>query len=1043
MNKLCQTFILLFVVSVLSAQDVIYTISGDYNGGKTPLDSIVIDNITNGSSISFTDLPEHDYYQINITKNSYWGTVSAFDIKESSIFKELINTPGFLSVSYGGHSPGIAKVSVLNVNGQVLYRQDNLNLIPNHALQVNVGAAGMYFVKVELPQQTKTFKIVGNSIQSGYDVKINDGPNIKSSISATVKGATIIGKGNFKFEENDSIRIWAFRKDIFALPEQSRIKHSDDINFAFKNIYYSDINEMAYPDSVGEIVPFLIETDTMYCRKINDEYIFQGDIILSEELFTSDSLKGAWLVNFLYFNPLIYVGEIWPDAKVYYIVDKSLENDERLRNAILYWNYNSPVEFVERKAEPRYVTFYKHESLCSSNIGMQRLNVSNRISVPDWATYGHIMHEMGHTAGLIHEHSRSDRNDFVIINKECFVMNKVDYQRFSSSINIGSFDFESIMLYGTSNKNNDDKCQDIVKKDGSKVEVQRSYLSYWDIKTLEALYGYTSSWKPKVGVDCKFMEKSWIITGNIINKGANNVTEKAIAWKKVGDSNFNYKYFNVENDDFSITLDDLTCGEYLYYAIATNSEGTSTSNIRSKYILPNVSFHISDINENSAKVTLEVGDDEASCINSIHYVLFRSLEDAKNKKNFFKTSGEIKFNSNSHSITFSDLNPGNTYFLCVYMKPSGFENGIYDDDIFEFKTGSGTTTGTFADNRDGNEYNWVKIGDQTWMAENLAYLPDVSPSSVGSETEKHYYVYGYDGTEIIDAKTLENYSLYGVLYNYNAAVDACPSGWHLPSLDEWNYLKDALGGVYVAGGKMKSITGWESPNEGATNSSGFTGLPGGYRWFDGWFVGIGKIGSWYTSFNPVSNYACGELLPYDSAEGGGSTCGTKSSGYSVRCIKNETTDPEIRLGNYYQGGIIFYIDDSGQHGLIAAQTDQSTGINWYNGTYIVTGASGTTIGTGKINTDAIVSSLGEGNYAARLCQQLTLNGYSDWFLPSKEELNLLFDLDSEYKLSDKDYWSSTESGGTGFGSGAWYRSKSFSGYGSVSYSAGVRAIRAF
>lgn len=161
-------------------------------------------------------------------------------------------------------------------------------------------------------------------------------------------------------------------------------------------------------------------------------------------------------------------------------------------------------------------------------------------------------------------------------------------------------------------------------------------------------------------------------------------------------------------------------------------------------------------------------------------------------------------------------------------------------------TVSEMTSGTFTDNRDGQTYNWVKIGNQIWMAENLAYLPSVNPPTVGSATESYYYVPGYNGSNLAAAIASSNYSVYGVLYNWTAAMNGasssssnpsgvqgvCPSGWHLPSDAEWTEMTNIrLGGEAVAGGKMKE-TGtlhWENPNNGATNESGFTGLPAGYR----------------------------------------------------------------------------------------------------------------------------------------------------------------------------------------------------------------------
>jgi len=81
---------------------------------------------------------------------------------------------------------------------------------------------------------------------------------------------------------------------------------------------------------------------------------------------------------------------------------------------------------------------------------------------------------------------------------------------------------------------------------------------------------------------------------------------------------------------------------------------------------------------------------------------------------------------------------------------------------------------------EGKNYSAVKIGEQVWMAENLAWLPAVSPPSAGSQTEPHYYVYGDDGADVATAKSKPDYSTYGVLYNWQAALKACPEGWHLP-----------------------------------------------------------------------------------------------------------------------------------------------------------------------------------------------------------------------------------------------------------------------
>jgi len=148
------------------------------------------------------------------------------------------------------------------------------------------------------------------------------------------------------------------------------------------------------------------------------------------------------------------------------------------------------------------------------------------------------------------------------------------------------------------------------------------------------------------------------------------------------------------------------------------------------------------------------------------------------------------------------------------------------------------------------------------------------------------------------------------------------------------------------------------------------------------------------------------------------------------CNKNESSDNSnnsnnnnttvLTLGQSYQGGKIAYIlvqgdagyDANVQHGLIAATADQSTGIDWYNGSYTTTGASGIAIGTGNANTNTIVTSQGAGSYAAKLCYDLVLGGYSDWYLPSKNELSKLYINKAVIGgFTSNYYWSSSEKAG--------------------------------
>ena len=96
------------------------------------------------------------------------------------------------------------------------------------------------------------------------------------------------------------------------------------------------------------------------------------------------------------------------------------------------------------------------------------------------------------------------------------------------------------------------------------------------------------------------------------------------------------------------------------------------------------------------------------------------------------------------------------------------------------------------DGRDGNVYNVVQIGEQCWTTRNAAYLPSVNPGTDNSITEPRYYVYGYNGTSVVDAKASTNYQTHGTLYNFDGAMNACPAGFHLPTDEELNDLEKTV-----------------------------------------------------------------------------------------------------------------------------------------------------------------------------------------------------------------------------------------------------------
>lgn len=131
--------------------------------------------------------------------------------------------------------------------------------------------------------------------------------------------------------------------------------------------------------------------------------------------------------------------------------------------------------------------------------------------------------------------------------------------------------------------------------------------------------------------------------------------------------------------------------------------------------------------------------------------------------------------------------------------------------------------------------------------------------------------------------------------------------------------------------------------------------------------------------------------------------------FSFGCSDDDNSATFI-VGQTYGGGKIIYVDASGQHGIVTSESDQSPGVGWGCTGSEIDGASRTEIGTGKQNTIDILTECPQPNIAAKICDDLILNGYSDWYLPSLDELNLMFtqrDLIGGF-TEDKNYWSSSE-----------------------------------
>jgi len=191
---------------------------------------------------------------------------------------------------------------------------------------------------------------------------------------------------------------------------------------------------------------------------------------------------------------------------------------------------------------------------------------------------------------------------------------------------------------------------------------------------------------------------------------------------------------------------------------------------------------------------------------------------------------------------------------------------------------------------DGITYNIVKIGCQCWFKENLRTTIYNDNSSIPNVTDNATWTSTTTGAYCCYGNSASNCTTYGALYNWYAVKTGklCPSGWHVPSDGEWTTLYNYLGGWEVAGGALKEAgtSHWLSPNTDATNSSGFSALPGGRRSYSsGVFEGLGQYGFWWYSTDNGASYAWSVTLYYNTAYAGYGL-NHMPLGYSVRCLRD-------------------------------------------------------------------------------------------------------------------------------------------------------------
>lgn len=381
--------------------------------------------------------------------------------------------------------------------------------------------------------------------------------------------------------------------------------------------------------------------------------------------------------------------------------------------------------------------------------------------------------------------------------------------------------------------------------------------------------------------------------GNVTSDGGSPVTARGVCWNTSGGPTVSLSTKTTNGSgtgSFSSSITGLTAGTiYKVRAYATNANGTAygeevTFTTLAAVSVPVVSSNssVSSITQTSAGFGGSVTSDGGSPVTE-RGVCWNTTGSPTVGLSTKTTDGSGIGSFNS-SIT--GLTAGTTYKVRAYATNA---NGTAYGAEVTFTTATLFTPGGGVTDKDGNTYQTIIIGTQEWMKENLKVSKYRDGSEIATGLNNFDWSTTTEGAFAIYEDLASNNTTFGKLYNWYALVDTrglCPTGWHVPSDAEWTTLENYLGGVSVAGGKMKAVSSlWASPNAGATNECGFSGLPAGIRTTSGSYSALGNQCNFWSTTEATSGDAWSRKL---TAENGYSYKYSyfRQPGFSVRCIKN-------------------------------------------------------------------------------------------------------------------------------------------------------------
>jgi uncharacterized protein (TIGR02145 family) len=378
------------------------------------------------------------------------------------------------------------------------------------------------------------------------------------------------------------------------------------------------------------------------------------------------------------------------------------------------------------------------------------------------------------------------------------------------------------------------------------------------------------------------------VGGNISSEGGASVTERGVYWGTAPGVLANGAKLAIGSGSgsFTNTLSSLNPGvTYYLQAYAINSAGTAYGSEISFVTLGKAptagNLQLTNLTASGATLKALVNANNLSTVVTFEYGTSSSYGNTVTASNSPSTGS-----SDTMKVVLTGLSSNTTYHYRV--EAVNALGSVYGNDT-TFTTVLTGITGTVND-ADGNTYNTIGIGYQVWMTENLKttkYNDNTSITLVTNDTSWNklstaaYCWYNNDETAYK--------SSYGAIYNWYTVNTSklCPTGWHVPTDDDFTTLVEYVGGASSAGGILKEsgTSHWSSPNTGATNGFGFTSLPGGVRYDSGSFDFLGSQGNWWSATSYSTIYAKNLNLYYNYSNSF-QVYTNKKYGMSIRCVKD-------------------------------------------------------------------------------------------------------------------------------------------------------------